>query len=167
MAQCDFCGTTILFAGVRDGELRFCNEECHANGSHLLVARRVPESIVEEYARRLHRGRCPRCKGSGPVDVHMSHRIYSLILYSSWRSRPHICCRSCGVKSQVGDTLYCLLFGWWGIPWGLVLTPVQIFKNMVSIFRRPDALRPSEKLKHLVSLEIAANAMAQRKESTT
>lgn len=30
MAKCGYCGTTILFGGKKDGDLRFCNDECHA-----------------------------------------------------------------------------------------------------------------------------------------
>jgi hypothetical protein len=42
MARCAYCNTVILFGGVKDGDLRFCNETCHQQGQFLLVADQVP-----------------------------------------------------------------------------------------------------------------------------
>jgi len=38
-----------------------------------------------------------------------------------------------GQRAWVRGLPYCLvslLFGWWGLPWGVVLTPVTIFSNL-------------------------------------
>jgi hypothetical protein len=47
------------------------------------------------------------------------------------------------------------------------MTPVQIAKNVLNMFRSADTWRPSEELKHFVSIEIAANALAQEQDNTT
>ena len=156
MAKCDSCGTTILFGGVKDNDLRFCNEKCYHNGHALLLARQIPKNVVDEHAGNIHRGLCPKCKGRGPIDVHTSHRIYSLFVYSSWQSISHVCCRSCGKKKQIGDTIFCLILGWWGFPWGFIMTPVQIVKNIAGIMNGPNELKPSDKLENLVRINIAS-----------
>ena len=36
MAQCDYCGKDIIFGGVREYDLRFCNKKCRENGDAFL-----------------------------------------------------------------------------------------------------------------------------------
>ncbi len=164
MAACDACGTTILFGGVRDGDTRFCNQDCHANGYLALAARQIPADLIRQQADAVHHGMCPRCEGPGPVDVHTSYRVWSLLLLTSWKSRPQIACRRCGVKSQVGDALLCLFLGWWGFPWGLLVTPVQVARNIAGIVRsKPPGASPE--LRHIVGLEIAADALQRQASS--
>ena len=79
MAKCDYCGSTIIFGGKRQGDLRFCNDRCLGNGGLLLVSRQVPENVVHESLWKVHQGRCPKCTGPGPVDVHVSHRVWSAL----------------------------------------------------------------------------------------
>ncbi len=93
MAKCDYCGKTILFGGVRDDNLRFCNEKCHQNGYAMVLSRKISQDLVSQQAKAVHQGLCPKCQGSGPIDAHTSYRIYSLLLFSSWRSIPTISCR--------------------------------------------------------------------------
>jgi hypothetical protein len=163
MAACGYCGTTILFGGVKDNDLRFCNNECHQKGQVLVVSRSVPKDIVDDQVRHIHRGHCPKCQGSGPIDVHTAHRIYSALVYTSWSSIPNVSCRSCGIKSQMGNTVFSLLLGWWGFPWGLIMTPVQIGRNIFGIIKGPDESKPSDKLENLVRVSIASQALQDQK----
>jgi hypothetical protein len=156
MAKCDYCGSTILFGGQRDGDLRFCNDKCHQAGVLLAVADQVPEEAVQQYIQASHAGNCPKCNGQGPIDVHTSHKIWSLILLTSWNSQPQICCRSCGIKGQLGASVFSLLVGWWGFPWGLIMTPVQLIRNVGGMVSGPDPSQPSEQLEKLLRLELAA-----------
>jgi len=163
MAACGACGTTILFGGVNDDGTRFCNAKCHAQAELVFAARHIPPDLVRREAETVHRGMCPKCEGPGPVDVHTSHQVWSLLLLTSWKSTPQIACRRCGVKSQVGDALFSFFLGWWGFPWGLVVTPVQITRNVLAMFRKP-APGPSADLERIVGLEIASQSIrnAQR-----
>jgi len=163
MAKCDYCGSTILFGGKRQGDLRFCNATCAGRGSLLLISRQVPENIVNEAVLRVHQGLCPKCGGTGPVDVHVHHRVWSALVLTSWKSAPQISCRSCGVKSQMGDSVFSLVLGWWGFPWGLMVTPVQIGRNVFGMLRGPDPLKPSAKLEKAIRMNIAAQAITQQK----
>lgn len=160
MAACAACGTTILFGGVKAGDMRFCNANCHAKGSLLLLAQRLPPDLIQQKTTELYHGSCPKCQGPGPVDVHTSYRIWSALLLTSWHSLPHVCCRGCGVKNQLGDALFCLLLGWWGFPWGLVMTPVQISRNVAGMLRSKHSDAPSPDLQRVVGLMLASHAAA-------
>jgi hypothetical protein len=158
MSACATCNTTILFGGVKDGDTRFCNENCHANGYLVFAARQIPPAIVRQTAESVYYGMCPKCEGPGPVDVHTSHRVWSFLLLTSWKSTPRVTCRRCGVKSQVGNAIFSFFLGWWGFPWGFVMTPVQLTRNLTAIFRTQTA-GPSPELERMIGLEIAADAI--------
>jgi hypothetical protein len=161
MATCAYCGNTILFGGIRDESLRFCSKKCQQKGYGLHVAEQIPDNVVLQKAGEIHRGLCPECSGNGPVDVHTSYRVYSLLLFTSWSNRPHLCCRSCATKKQIGDALISLLFGWWGFPWGLIMTPVQIVRNLVGLTKSPDPLVPSDQLTKMTRLMITSHVLQQ------
>src|SRR6266700_798156 len=146
MAKCDYCGTGILFGGTRQGQLRFCSARCQQMGFVSNVAVQLPQDIVDRELRELHQGNCPVCSGRGPVDVHTSHQVWSALVLTRWVSKPKLCCRSCGRKSQLGNMAFSLVCGWWGFPWGLILTPVQITRNVIGMFGGPNPSRPSPML---------------------
>jgi hypothetical protein len=74
------------------------------------------------------------------------------LIITRWSSRLQVSCRSCGVKTQLGDAVISLVAGWWGFPWGLVLTPVQVVRNIISLASPPDRLVPSQLLRQRVRL---------------
>ena len=159
MAKCDYCGTTIIFGGKKDANGRFCNQKCQGRGALLALSKQVPEATVREQVWKTHQGPCPKCGGSGPVDVHVAHKVWSALVLTSWSSTPQLSCRPCGRKSQWAGAGFSLLLGWWGFPWGLILTPVQIGRNLVGIGKSADASSPSPELEKLVRMTIAANAV--------
>ncbi|APW61667.1 hypothetical protein [Paludisphaera borealis] len=133
MASCDCCGTRILFGGVKLDDLRFCNAKCAEQGYWIQRGDAIPEGEVQERLRSLHQGQCPRCAGPGPVDVHTSHRVYSALAFTAWSSHPEICCRSCGRWKQLKHGAFSLALGWWGFPFGFLLTPVQLTRNFTGL----------------------------------
>ena len=155
MATCAYCNKTILFGGRKQGELRFCSADCERKGAALIMAKQIPDDDVRRLTARVHADKCPKCQGPGPVDVHASHRIYSVVAFSSWSSRPAISCRKCGNRQKIGDTVFSLLLGWWGFPWGILMTPVQISKNLFGLMRAPDPGQPSAALAQMVRLDMA------------
>jgi hypothetical protein len=161
MAYCNYCKTSILFGGVRDGHERYCNQRCRHNGALLKVAGHVPAESMQSEITRLHKGTCPRCGGAGPVDVHRSYRVWSAMVLTSWSTVPVLGCRSCARKSQLGGAAFCLFLGWWGIPWGLIMTPIQITKNVVGMFTGPHPARPSADLEKFVRVAIGAQLVQQ------
>lgn len=121
-----------------------------------MASRCVPAEVLEKVTKDVHEGECPRCHGRGPVDIHTSHSVWSALLLTSWKSKPLICCRPCGVKNQVFSGLGSAVFGWWGFPWGIVMTPVQIARNIHAVLTPPDAAKPSEALKKHVAMALGA-----------
>jgi hypothetical protein len=166
MAACAACGTTIIFGGSRDGELRFCNATCHRKGYLVRVAQSIPADVIAQQTAAIYHGRCPRCEGPGPVDVHTSYRIWSALILTSWQSRPAIACRRCGRKQQAADAAFSLFLGWWGFPWGLVMTPVQVGRNVIGIFKSTSEHKPSANLERATGMLIASE-IAKRQAAKT
>jgi hypothetical protein len=165
MAGCSYCGSAILFGGKQEGDLRFCNATCQEKGVLIRLAKQLPADVVEEAVRATYAGSCPKCQGHGPVDVHTSYRVWSALLLTSSSSRPQVCCSSCGRKAKIGDALFCLLLGWWGFPWGLIFTPVQISRNLLGLVFRPNSTKPTDKLRNLVSVHLAASVLQQQQQA--
>jgi hypothetical protein len=162
MKKCAFCGNSILFGGKRDGEVRYCSARCLQRGALVALSHRFPPQLVATAVRSLHEGLCPRCHGSGPVDVYSSFRVWSMVVLTSWCMRQHVCCISCGQRAQLADTLFCAAFGWWGIPWGLLLTPVQIGRNVHALATAPDPANPSAALEGMVRMQLAQREVTER-----
>ena len=167
MARCAYCNTTILFWGKKDGEFRFCNSECQKKGALAQAASSLPAVEVLRYVATVHRGACPRCSGPGPVDVHTSYRVWSALVMTSWASRPTLCCKSCGTKRKLGDAVFSLLLGWWGFPWGVLITPMQLARNLIALARTPDPAAPSEGMEKLLRLGMAAEVLKARSAPST
>jgi hypothetical protein len=161
MARCGYCGTFILFGGLRDPKARYCNERCRNAGRVTAASLQVPDDVVRQQVWALHRGPCPKCRGRGPVDVHVSYWVWSAILLTRWGSTPALSCRSCARKRQLAHLGFSVLFGWWGFPWGLILTPLQILRNVVGLVRGPDDAQPSPQLAQLARLGMATHAPTQ------
>lgn len=156
MSTCEYCGKTIVFGGVRDNDAHFCNQECRKKAVAQILSREIPENVVDQQVTEIHQGLCPICNGSGPIDIHLSYRVYSVIFFTSWKTKQNICCRECAKKSQIGDAVYSFLLGWWGFPLGIIITPIQIVRNILAILKGPDQTWSSNQLRILVKASIAS-----------
>jgi hypothetical protein len=162
MARCNACGNIILFGGIKDFGHTFCNEKCLEAGYLMDVSNQLPWDLVAQSISETHQGSCPRCDGNGPVDIHTSHWIWSALVLTSWNSKQELCCRSCGVKSILGATLFCGTLGWWGFPWGMAVTPIQIFRNLKALAFPPDPSKPSGNLEQVVRMHVASRCIATK-----
>lgn len=156
MASCAHCNSTILFGGTSVGTQRFCNDTCAAYSQVITRAAQIPESQVLQAAYRAYGGPCPKCQGTGPIDVFTSHTIWSALYITSWKSQPQMSCRACAVKSQSLALVSSLVLGWWGFPWGLIMTPVQVIRNIRGLFKSPSSTGPSSDLLSAVRLDLAS-----------
>jgi hypothetical protein len=155
--KCSSCGGTILFGGVKQGELRFCSTICQDNAHDVLaLAFAVPDNAAEDLAREIHGGICPRCQNPGPVDMHSVYWVWSALVYTRWGNAQLLSCRGCALKSQVGNLVFSAALGWWGMPGGLLFTPVQIVRNIIAIAFPPDPSGPSRELVHAARMRLAA-----------
>jgi hypothetical protein len=65
------------------------------------------------------------------------------------------------VKSQLGGAAVSLIAGWWGFPWGLVMTPVQVVRNIHGALRHGTSDGPSANLERTVGMMLAAEVAKQ------
>jgi len=159
---CPTCGTSVLFGGVKVGNKRYCSKKCYEADEINRVAAQIPNEHVEQLANELHSGMCPKCKNRGPVDIHKSHSVYSVIFITKFETRAHLLCKKCATKQQATDLIGSLLLGWWGIPFGILITPIQIIKNVISMCQNPGINGPSDDLKQRARLILASHAMAEK-----
>jgi len=162
--KCGYCNSLIVMGGVRQGAQRYCNNKCAQSAQVLRVAQHVPEDVLDRQVEEIFHGNCPKCRGLGPVDLHKVHRVWSALLLTSWSSSGQVCCRSCARRSQLGGILFSLVFGWWGFPWGLALTPIQIIRNLAAIGSGLDSSRPSEGLRKLVRVNLGLRLLQARQQ---
>lgn len=162
MAKCDVCGTGILFGGVKSDGWRFCSQKCAGNPAWQAAMRLVPQDELDREIRTVHQGNCPHCNGPGPVDVHTSHTVLSALVFTRWSSPSIVACRSCGKKQQLKHLASSMLLGWWGFPFGLILTPVQVARNLGGLagMSGPSPETPSADLSRVVRLAIASRRQA-------
>jgi hypothetical protein len=167
MARCAYCSITILFGGVEEGGERYCNERCRQSQLLLRAAERVSATVVHKKLQELHQRSCPKCKGPGPCDLHFSFRVASALLATEWNNAPQVCCRRCARRSQLAAALSSFCLGWWGVPWGIILTPIQVYRNLAAMLRRWDSSRPSAGLERLVRIGLAGRMARAVREGGT
>jgi hypothetical protein len=63
--------------------------------------------------------------------------------------------------------VFSLFCGWWGFPWGLILTPVQITRNIVGMCGGPDSSRPSADLQKLVQVNLGEQLIAMSRQNAS
>lgn len=162
MANCSYCNSFILFGGARDETGVYCNGDCQGAGNLLAMSQQIPLEDVASLVASVYAGQCPRCGGAGPVDVHKAHKVWSILIMTSWSSSPAMSCKRCATKRQLGATVLSGVVGWWGLPWGLIMTPVQIIRNFTEMAGGPQKGKPSHLLERAVRIQAVASALEQQ-----
>ncbi|MBB3226805.1 hypothetical protein FHW69_001406 [Luteibacter sp. Sphag1AF] len=165
MSECSNCGKTMLFARHTIEGRRYCSGDCAQAHPILVVADRIPVHVLQQYVEKWRNGPCPRCKRvTGSVDVYSQHRVHSFLLMTQWSSRRAVSCRSCGRKSQLAGLAYSGLLGWWGVPWGLIVTPIQVTRNLFGALRG-EPMRPTLAFEAVVRRQLAEAQIQQEQAS--
>jgi len=163
--ECDFCGNSARFSAILDEGQRFCSKACLRNARLLEISEDIPTETIFQHACRIKESPCPVCqRSSSKTEVRFYYRVWSIIALTSWVKKKHICCLSCGRKTNFGSLVFCTLFGWWGVPWGIIITPAQIISNIAEMFRPRSEPAPSEYLIQAARLELAAQRYKQNSE---
>jgi hypothetical protein len=161
MATCKTCGKSIIAGGIKDHGYRFCSRMCHQRKApYLSKLAEISEAAVDAEVEKLRTGRCPRCRSVGHVDEHQSVFVYSMILITRFGQRRHMCCAKCALKSQALDTLGTATLGWWGIPFGVIGTPVGIVMNLAHMGVTLRRKKPSKRLREFARDRLARQAAA-------
>jgi hypothetical protein len=161
MAHCDHCGVSFRGMSIANGRYRFCNGVCAEKGAVLRKLDRVDVGVINEHIARAQAGPCAECAANAKVDMYYSYRAHSVLVYTSWKKRTHFCCRSCGRRHQISSIAYCMCLGWWGVPFGLVITPWQIAMNLGALLRNSNG--PSNELQRIIRLNLAAALALQER----
>lgn len=156
---CDNCRNEISYGGVRDGIYVYCNEDCHLEGQLEEYAMQLPDDIVLDAVKAVYEGSCPTCLGAGQVDIRTSYRIWSSVFVSRWYECHELCCPECGRRNKRRDLLFSSLLGWWGLPFGVFVTPVQIWRNVRGLKNEGASARPSPALERHTRHELAKTAI--------
>jgi hypothetical protein len=167
MAICDFCGKKFNLFGVSENGYSFCSANCRDRARGLLTSLDgVPPAELESYIERSRAGPCAKCGGPGALDLHQSYRVYSMILLTSWSTHNHFVCRSCARSEQLKSLGFSTLLGWWGFPFGLIVTPIQIVRNLAALAGGADPGKASQRMQNILKLNLARRLAAQGAAST-
>lgn len=168
MATCPSCNQWFI-GGVKAHGQKFCSEGCAEQGVVLQVMDMIPAHLLDEQVARVHTGLCPVCKGPGPVEYFETHNVYAFLVMTRWTSTPHVCCKGCASQKALNAIALTLVTGWWGIPHGLVTTPIQIARNIGTMRRQVVTGQPSTQMRSVVgkmlAVEYAERQAAQQPKS--
>lgn len=160
MRACTICKRTILFGGIREGDAAYCGPKCHAVAQARQRADALPPEVLADAVAEVHAGPCPECKRERTVDVHRSYFVWSFVVLTSSNKSAKLSCRSCARKDQLAGLLGSALLGWWGFPFGLILTPIAIVRNIMAMSSGPDPAAPSRELCDIVRTKVGAELQA-------
>lgn len=154
--ECDYCRNSARFSAIHDDGQRFCSKACLRNARLMEIAVDIPDESIMARALSVKNGICPVCRQcTSPVEMRHYFRVWSALVVTQWRQRAKLCCHSCGKKENRESVVLCLIFGWWGFPWGLIMTPAQIVANWIESSKRRDEPEPSDELLRSARLQLA------------
>ena len=85
---------------------------------------------IEVYSKLLQDLPCPICKETREkLNGTISHTVISFIVFTSSRAEPIIACPNCLDKKNKRSMISTFLLGWWGFPFGILKTPIYIYRN--------------------------------------
>lgn len=123
-------------------------------GCPLPEVRTITEDEVREQALAVRNGACPQCRGKqSPVEVRTAHWVWSALLFTRYGRRTMLACRDCGRSASMKALGSSAALGWWGFPFGLLITPFKIGANIVELSRK-DKPEPSHALEELVRAQL-------------
>ncbi|WP_269524166.1 hypothetical protein [Coraliomargarita parva] len=162
MQRCTKCNKRIAVGGKALGSEHYCSDRCLKQG--LLQASRefLGEELIFERIESIHQGPCPKCGGHGPVDMQTHYTVWSAIILTSYKDVPEICCKRCGIQKKIGGLFFSGFLGWWGIPFGIVITPIQVIRNLVALFQAPSSKKVSKALDEMVRMELGARTLLEK-----
>jgi hypothetical protein len=133
VAVCDCCGKYYTFGALKVGRYAFCSGVCSDRGQVLTVLDKLSPAQIEIHVMNAHRAGCPTCAGGGPLDLRRSYWVWSFIVFTRWSTDQRIECIRCSRARQMKALVLSVFAGWWGVPFGLFLTPTQIVRNLVAL----------------------------------
>lgn len=120
--SCDYCNSSATYKPVLDSGQRFCSVDCLNNTRLSEISEDIPGREIILHAKELKSSECPKCHiKDNNVEARKYHTIISIVFLSFISDKTHICCISCGRKTNFFAIVYCFFLGWWGIPFGIIV----------------------------------------------
>jgi hypothetical protein len=91
--------------------------------------------------------------------------VWSAAVITRWSQKTEVCCKPCGNAAKWKAAALSGLFGWWGFPWGFIVTPAQIIRNLGYMIKGPDPTRPSEKLVGVVRTNLSSRLLREEQQA--
>jgi hypothetical protein len=86
---------------------------------------------IENYSNLLRELPCPICGDSFyKLNGTIVHTVKSMLVFTVSSAEPIIACPPCLDKNNDDAITSTALMGWWGIPWGIIKTPIYIYRNI-------------------------------------
>lgn len=118
----------------------------------------ISDEVVLAHATAIKQCDCPRCRQRrSPVELRTEHWVWSAVFVTRFGRRTGLACRECARAGNLKALASSVLLGWWGVPFGLLITPYKIFANAGELLRK-DRPEPSDALRDLVRARLAAAA---------
>jgi hypothetical protein len=109
-------------------------------------AKKYPNAQLEIYAEELRKIPCPICSLTcKKLNGTIAYTVKSFLLFTSFGKRTVIACPECLDNENNNSITSTMLLGWWGLPWGLLKTPIYIYRN-IKIKSQNHLERPNETL---------------------
>lgn len=162
MPKCPNCGKHLFLAGAEgpDGA-KYCDENCQTKYALQPYVARLSDGDVRREILKIQSQGCPECGEPDPVEVWNSHSIWSAVLLTRWVNKQHFCCQRCARKHQWTGLLFSAVPGWWGFPWGIIMTPVQIARGVGALSTKIIRGQPSPVLVRRAELQLAAKLQTE------
>ncbi|SFK97047.1 hypothetical protein SAMN04487938_2714 [Lysobacter sp. cf310] len=162
--DCDRCGKSCGVATVHDGGQTFCGPACREHMRIMEAAADYDDDAVHRHAQTLQHGPCPHCQRQGsPIEVRRSYHVWSALFITRWGTTSKVRCRACGIRANLLDAGYSATLGWWGFPFGLLMTPVQILRNLGEMVMRDRARPPSPELLEFARADLGLQALRRQR----
>lgn len=161
--------TDVLLQRLADGEP---TEDAKAAICRVLGERGMPaqpldaisadisQDEVVRHAMAIKHGPFPMCCMQGhAVGIRTSCWIGSAIVLTNRRMRRDLAGRECGARRTRRAMAFGMVLGWWGVPFGLILTPWYAGRNAMALAGYPDPPHPSQPLLALAKAHLPALPM--------
>lgn len=88
---------------------------------------------IEVYAELIRKLPCPVCESSNEkLNGTSVYTVKSFLLFTYTNTESMIACPNCLNKQNNKALISTILLGWWAIPWGILKTPLYIYRNFKS-----------------------------------
>lgn len=85
---------------------------------------------ILKYAYILRTIPCPYCRNPNKkINATVIHTVQSFLIVTTSKKAIKIGCPDCLEKQNNDAILSSAILGWWGFPWGIIKTPIYIWRN--------------------------------------